>query len=149
MMNYAEVKFIMAEAAVKGWIGSSAEAHYNDGILNSIKLWMPAWSVPIATYIATADIAWDNAGTLDDKMEQIHLQKYYALFLADHQQWFEYRRTGHPVLPQGPGLRNNGVMPARMTYPVYVQSTNPTNYQLAVAAQGPDIISTQVWWQKP
>jgi hypothetical protein len=100
MMNYAEVKFIMAEAAVKGWIGSSAEAHYNDGILNSIKLWMPAWSVPIATYIATADIAWDNAGTLDDKMEQIHLQKYYALFLADHQQWFEYRRTGHPVLPQ-------------------------------------------------
>jgi Starch-binding associating with outer membrane len=149
MMNYAEVKFIMAEAAVKGWIGSSAEAHYNDGILNSIKLWMPAWSVPIATYIATADIAWDNAGTLDDKMEQIHLQKYYALFLADHQQWFEYRRTGHPVLPQGPGLRNNGVMPARMTYPVYVQSTNPTNYQLAVAAQGADVISTQVWWQKP
>jgi hypothetical protein len=36
-----------------------------------------------------------------------------------------------------------------MTYPVYVQSTNPTNYQLAVAAQGADVISTQVWWQKP
>jgi hypothetical protein len=149
MMNYAEVKFIMAEAAVKGWISSSAQTHYNDGILNSIRLWMPTWSVPIVTYVNDAGIAWDNAGTLDDKMEQIHLQKYYALFLADHQQWFEYRRTGHPVLPQGPGLRNNGVMPARMTYPVYVQSTNPTNYQLAVAAQGPDIISTQVWWQKP
>ena len=65
------------------------------------------------------------------------------------QQWFEYRRTGHPALPKGAGLRNNGVMPARMTYPVYVQSTNPTNYQLAVQAQGPDAINTQVWWQKP
>jgi hypothetical protein len=32
---------------------------------------------------------------------------------------------------------------------VYVQSTNPTNYKLAVTAQGPDVISTQVWWQKP
>ena len=63
-------------------------------------------------------------------MERIHLQKYYALFLVDMQQWFEYRRTGHPVLPQGPGLQNNGVMPARMVYPVYVQSTNPTNYQM-------------------
>lgn len=149
MMNYAELKFILCEAAVKGWIGSSAETHYKDGILNSIKLWLPNWAVPIDSYIALADIEWDNAGTLEQKMEQIHLQKYYALFLADHQQWFEYRRTGHPVLPMGPGLKNNGVMPARMTYPVYVQSTNPTNYQLAVAEQGPDLISTQVWWQKP
>jgi len=132
-----------------GWISSSAETYYNDGILNSIKLWLPNWSVPIATYIAAADIAWNNAATLDEKMEKIHLQKYYALFLTDMQQWFEYRRTGHPVLPMGPGLKNNGVMPARLTYPVYVQSTNPTNYQAAVAAQGPDVISTQVWWQKP
>ena len=149
MMNYAELKFILCEAAVKGWIGSSAETHYKDGVLNSIKLWLPTWAVPIDTYLDLAGIEWDNAATLNGKMEKIHLQKYYALFLADHQQWFEYRRTGHPVLPMGPGLKNNGVMPARMTYPVYVQSTNPTNYQLAVAAQGPDLISTQVWWQKP
>jgi hypothetical protein len=92
---------------------------------------------------------WDDSETFDQKMEKIHLQKYYALFLVDMQQWFEYRRTGHPVLPKGTGLKNNGIMPARMTYPVYVQSTNPTNYKLAVAEQGPDEISTQVWWQKP
>jgi hypothetical protein len=149
IMNYAELKFILCEAAVKGWITSSAEQYYKDGVLNGIKLWLPNWAVPIDTYIASADIAWDNTETTDEKMQRLHLQKYYVLFLADLQQWFEYRRTGKPVLPQGPGLRNNGIMPARMTYPVYVQSTNPTNYQLAVAAQGPDLISTQVWWQKP
>lgn len=149
LMNYAELNFILAEAAVKGWITGSAENYYKQAVLASIKQWMPNWNVPIETYLASADIAWDDAATLEEKMERIHLQKYYALFLVDMQQWFEYRRTGHPVLPQGPGLQNNGVMPARMTYPVYVQSTNPTNYQLAVAAQGPDIISTQVWWQKP
>lgn len=149
MMNLAEVKFILAEAAVKGWISGSAETYYNDGVAASIKLWIPAWSVPVTTYLVAADMQWIPAATDEEKMERIHLQKYYALFLVDMQQWFEYRRTGHPALPQGPGLKNNGVMPARMVYPVYVQSTNPTNYQAAVAAQGPDVISTEVWWQKP
>jgi len=158
MMNFAEVNFILAEAAAKGWISGDAEAFYNNGVLSSITLWLPNWTTiinsstglhnNINTYVVAADIQWNNNGTLDEKMERIHLQKYYSLFLADMQQWFEYRRTGHPTLPKGSGLRNGGVMPARMTYPVYVQSTNPTNYQAAVAAQGPDVISTPVWWQK-
>lgn len=149
MMNYAELKFILAEAAVKGWINGSAETYYNDGALNSITLWLPKWPVPIKDFLTQAGIQWDDKLSLEDKMERIHLQKYYALFLVDLQQWFEYRRTGHPILPKGAGLKNNGVMPARMVYPVYVQSTNPTNYKLAVAHQGPDQIFTQVWWQKP
>jgi hypothetical protein len=159
MMNYAELKFILAEAAAKKWIQGSAETYYNDGALNSITLWVPAWptvvntvtGLPnnIKTFLTAADVEWEESLPLEAKMERIHLQKYYALFLADMQQWFEYRRTGHPNLPKGQGLRNNGVMPARMTYPVYVQSTNPTNYQRAVAAQGADAISTLVWWQKP
>ncbi|MGN6163335.1 MAG: SusD/RagB family nutrient-binding outer membrane lipoprotein [Flavisolibacter sp.] len=148
IMNYAELKFILAEAAAKGWISGDAGTYYNEGVLNSIKLWLPNWPVDVNTYLTAADMQWDDAQTLDQKMEKIHLQKYYALFLTDLQQWFEYRRTGYPVLPKGTGLRNGGVMPARMTYPVYVQSTNPTNYKKAVAAQGPDLISTEVWWQK-
>jgi hypothetical protein len=159
MMNYAEVKFILAEAALKGWITGSAETYYNDGALNSITLWIPNWlsvintqtNQPnnINTFLIAASMEWNNNATFDGKMELIHLQKYYALFLTDLQQWFEYRRTGHPFLPKGAGLKNNGIIPARMTYPVYVQSSNPTNYQAVVAAQGADAISTPVWWQKP
>jgi Starch-binding associating with outer membrane len=159
MLNFAEIKFILAEAAARGWITGSAETFYNDGVLNSITLWLPLWPTivnsqtgllnNINTFLIAGDIQWNNNAILDDKLERIHLQKYYALFLADMQQWFEYRRTGHPKLPKGNGLKNNGIMPSRMTYPVYVQSSNPTNYQLAVAAQGPDLISTPVWWQKP
>jgi hypothetical protein len=149
MLNYAEVKFILAEAALKGWINGSAATFYTDGALASIRQWLPNWNLSIDDFLIKADIQWLDALSFDEKMERIHLQKYYALFLVDLQQWFEYRRTGHPILPKGTGLRNNGVMPARMTYPVYVQSTNPTNYKLAVAKQGADVISTQVWWQKP
>lgn len=154
MMNYAELQFILAEAAAKGWISGSAASYYNNGILNSITLWLPNFAASVTdanftSYVNGAEIAWNDQGTLDDKMEQIHLQKYYALFLEDMQQWFEYRRTGHPILPKGQGLRNGGVMPARMTYPVYVQSANPTSYKQAVAQQGADEINTNVWWQKP
>jgi hypothetical protein len=149
MLNYAEVQFILAEAAAKGWISGSAENYYNKGVQASITLWIPQWNTPVTDYLSAADMSWNDSETLEEKMEKIHLQKYYALFCCDLQQWFEYRRTGHPVLPKGPGLGNGGVMPARMSYPVYVQSTNPTNYKAAVAAQGPDVISTPVWWQKP
>jgi len=164
IMNYGEVQFILAEAAVKGFITGNAQTYWETGVLSGITLWIPSYpnspssGAPATTttintpefrkYLNDADIAWNDAASLDDKMEAIHLQKYYALFLEDLEQWFEYRRTGHPILPKGPGLRNGGVMPARMAYPVYVQSANPTNYKLAVAAQGPDVISTQVWWQK-
>jgi hypothetical protein len=160
LMNYAELKFILAEAAARGWITTgTAATYYTDGALNSITLWLPLWPTivnsqtgqlnNINTFLIAADIQWNDNAVLDDKLERIHLQKYYALFLADMQQWFEYRRTGHPKLPKGAGLKNGGVMPTRMVYPVYVQSSNPTNYQLAVTGQGADIVSTQVWWQKP
>jgi hypothetical protein len=164
MMNVAELKFILAEAVLKGWIPGNAKTYYDDGVKFSITQWLPFWpngtanpvlptstelATALATYLSNADMDWIDAETFEQKMQKIHLQKYYALFLNDFQQWFEYRRTGYPKLNSGPGFLNNGVMPARMPYPVYVQSTNPTNYKKAVAAQGADVLSTQVWWQKP
>ncbi|MCD2424269.1 SusD/RagB family nutrient-binding outer membrane lipoprotein [Niabella pedocola] len=163
IMQYAEVQFILAEAAAKGWIGGDAKTYFYQGIASAINYWVPDFpesitSTNFATHIenlGAGSVVWKDDLPLEagpgenSKMELIHLQKYYALFMTDMQQWFEYRRTGHPELPKGPGLQNGGVMPARLVYPVYVQSANPTNYKTAVAAQGPDQINTNVWWQKP
>jgi hypothetical protein len=76
------------------------------------------------------------------------LQKYYALFFVDFQQWFEYRRTGFPVLPVGPGMINNQKMPSRFEYPLPVRTNNPVNYQEAVGWMGGDDINVKVWWDK-
>ena len=149
IMNYAELQFILAECTVKGWIPGDAAAYYNNGVASGIKYWLPDWNLSVTDYLEAADIQWNENNSLADKMEQIGLQKYYVLLWADLEQWFEYRRTGHPVLPKGPGLKNGGIMPARMKYPIYVHATNPTNYKAAIEEQGPDEISTQVWWQKP
>ena len=147
IMNYSELQLILAEAAAKGWISSkTAQSYYESGVTSGITYW--GYTVP-ANYLTFAKVKWDDGLTLDGKMELIHLQKYYALFFTGMEQWFEYRRTGHPLLPKGAGLSNGGVMPARLNYPVYVQSANGENYRAAVTIQGADVISTQVWWQKP
>ncbi len=156
IMQYSEVQFILAEACLKEWIEGDPKDYLYRGIAAAINYWVPNFpesptSTNFNTYLGTLSeggYLWDDNASFEDKMELIHKQKYYALFLTDLQQWFEYRRTGHPILPKGPGLQNGGVMPARMVYPVYVQSANPTNYREAVQAQGPDQINTEVWWQR-
>lgn len=146
IMNYSELQFILAEAALKGFITGDPKTYYDAGITNGITLW--GFTVP-ANYLDNPELKWDPAQTEEDKMEKIMVQKYYSLFFTDFQQWFEYRRTGHPVLPKGPGLRNNGQMPARFFYPVYTQTLNGTSYRAAVAAMGgPDDLNTKVWWQQ-
>lgn len=161
IMNLAEVSFIKAEAAAKGWINGNAGDFYHKGIADAMNYWRPnlissLTQADFVSYLNDNNLAWKPTLPLDDatygnnsKMEMIHLQKYYAMFLVDFQQWFEYRRTGHPQLPKGPGLVNGAKMPARLFYPTITQSTNPTNYKNAIATQGADDINTLVWWQKP
>lgn len=162
LMNAAEVDFVRAEAAAKGWITSGTAAYYyKKGAANAINYWIPSimnngGGTEVDTYLADGDIQWNDALPLystqpggESKMELIHKQKYFAMFMIDFQQWFEYRRTGYPHLTIGAGVLNNGKMPSRLNYPVITQSTNPSNYKQVVASQGADDISTLVWWQKP
>ncbi|HEX7904783.1 MAG TPA: SusD/RagB family nutrient-binding outer membrane lipoprotein [Chitinophagaceae bacterium] len=146
MLNYSEVQFMLAEAAARGWITGAAKTYYENGITSHMTLW--GLTLPTG-YLSSAPIAWKDTDNLEAKLEKIHLQKYYSLFFTDFQSWFEYRRTGHPILPQGNGLLNNGLMPARLMYPVYLQSSNGANLRDAITRQGPDDINTKVWWQKP
>jgi len=145
IINYAELQFILAEAATKGYISGDPKTYYDKGVLNAITL----WNVPVpADYLNNPVLAWNSADTEFYKLEKIHKQKYYTLFFTDFQQWFEYRRTGHPNLPKGSGLQNDGKMPVRLKYPVYVQSLNSANYSAAVAVFGPDDLNTKMWWNK-
>jgi hypothetical protein len=146
IINYPELQFILAEAASRGYISTNAKTYYDNGVTNAITLWNVA--VP-ANYLTSQEILFTTATTLDQKIEKIQLQKYYTMFFTDFQQWNEYRRTGHPVLPRGPGLLNGGMMPSRFKYPVSVQSLNRSNYDAAVAAMGgPDDLNTKMWWNK-
>jgi hypothetical protein len=146
IMNYAELQFILAEAALKGMIGTSVQSYYETGVINAITFW--GKEVPV-DYLTREGVIWMENADQDQKMDLIQVQKYYTLFFTDFQQWSEYRRTGYPKLPLGAGVQNNGLMPSRFKYPVYVQSVNHVNYNMAVNRMGGDDLNIKVWWNKP
>lgn len=137
VMSFAELEFIKAELALKGHYQNAA-LHYQNAVKSAISLW--TGEEPTVEYLTQEGVAYN--GTL----EQIMTQKYYALFFTDYQQWFEYRRTGYPILPKTSTMLNNQEVPQRLLYPTSAQNLNPLNYQEAVTAMGGDRIDIKVWW---
>lgn len=139
LMHTSEVKFILAELALKGIISGNAEEYYKQGTTAAMNHW--GATVP--------DKYFDNEyAKYNGTLERIMMQKYYALFFTDFQQWFEYRRTGYPTLPNNGGLLNDGKMPVRYQYPPIVVRMNSANYKAAVENMGGDNINIKLWWEK-
>lgn len=136
LLTFSEVEFIKSELAQRGYF-TDAEGHYKKGVQAAIE---QLGAVFPTTYFANSSTAYN--GTL----ERIMLQKYYALYFTDYQQWFEYRRTGFPVLPTTTAMLNNAVLPSRFLYPTTIQVNNHNNYLKAVEMIGSDNINTKVWW---
>jgi len=146
MMTNAELQFIKAELALKGFAtGSNVKTLYENGITSSVTQWgakMPA------DYLLKTGIAFNSSVSADQQLQQIMLQKYYAFFFNDYQSWFEKRRTGYPVLPRGSGIPAENQFPSRCPYPTYLQSINAENLSVAVTAMGGDNSNSKGWWEK-
>lgn len=139
IMTYSEVLFIKAELAQRGIISADAKQLYED----AVKANMEQWGV------ALPDGYFDNpAAAYDGTLKRIMEQKFYALFFIDHQQWYEYNRTGYPDVPTGPGVATGDHMPFRFKYPAILQRMNRENYLKAVESMGSDDFSTRLIWQK-
>ncbi|MDN5204959.1 SusD/RagB family nutrient-binding outer membrane lipoprotein [Fulvivirgaceae bacterium BMA10] len=140
VMQFAELQFMLAEAAQKDLISGSAEDLYNAGVQASFDHWNVAMP---ADYLSRTGVAYDG------ELETIITQKWISLFMNGWEAWYDYRRTGFPaVITPGPDNVNNDVVPVRYLYPDEQQTLNGTNYAAAVARQGADDINTKVWWEK-
>jgi SusD/RagB-like outer membrane lipoprotein len=142
LMTAAEVLFIQAEAAQRGWVTGNAAALYNAAITESMKQW-GVDDAAIATYLAQPRVAY-NAAT---GLEQIALQKWIALFNQETEAYAEWRRTGIPTLTPGPETAIKTV-PRRFPYPTTEESFNGPNRAAAVANQGGATLTDRVWWDK-
>jgi len=161
LMSYAELQFILAEGVERGLITGStmtAEDYYVSGIHGSYNQYadvIVAKSETILGAIATADeladdyIANGGAGwDSENALERIATERWLATFEQGLQSWFEWRRTGYPVLVPAEDGANAGKIPVRVPYPTDDVATNPANYKAAVATQGADDLNTRVWWNK-
>lgn len=162
LMSFSELNFILAEAVQRGFIVGSPNTpqdYYEQGVTasyyqfaNEIVSFVPeyypafgALNMRIDDYLTdflARDGAWDSANPL----QKIATQKWIAMFDQGLQSWFEWRRTGYPVLtPAADGL-NNGKIPVRLRYPSDEYSRNADELQEALNRQGADDLNTRVWW---
>ena len=151
LMTYAELQFILAEARQKGMITTGdAEVYYTNGINANFAYWqsvVPAgYNLNVAMpagYLSQPAVAF--SGTDNEKLEKIALQKWVALYFNGLEAWFDWRRTGMPVITPGPANLNNNKVPVRYIYPLSEQSLNGTNRAAAVTRQGADDMNTRPW----
>lgn len=159
-MDYAEVQFILAEAALKGKIPGgelAAKTYYENAVTASVEKWaelgqysevpVTITSTDISTLLSSELASWDNA---TNKEELIGNQKYLALFFVGMEAYHEYRRTGYPNLTIGNGaVFNDYILPTRFAYPTTTMATNNENAQEALQRMGGEnTMKTPVWWSK-
>ena len=143
IMTYAEVSFILAEAAARTWITGNAAALYEQGIRASMEQWGVTDGAAIDAYLAQPAIAYQG-GTAG--LRQIALQKWIALYTDGVEAWSEWRRTCVPeTIKPGPAAIINTV-PRRYQYSIREHSVNFANVEAAIARQGPDEFTTRVYW---
>jgi hypothetical protein len=172
MMTAAEVWFLKAEVALRGWPNAGdAQTDYNTGIQTS----MAQWGVSAGNYItnatstqaaytdptnsansspalSTATIAWNAGATNEQNLERIITQKWLAMFPEGEEAWTEYRRTGYPKLFPVVTNNSNGTIDSqiqirRLAYPQAEYTSNGAAVQAAVQLLGgPDNGGTRVWW---
>ena len=142
--TYAEVEFLLAEAALKGWSGAgSAEDHFNAGVKGSMQQWT-IFDESLA--VSDADVEDYLMRNPFDGTEKMIGEHHWA---ANFMQWYEaysnWKRTGYPELTPTnyPGNLTGGQIFRRLQYYTNEVANNPN---VATTGTQPDDYMTRVWW---
>jgi hypothetical protein len=151
----AQTQLLLAEASFRGWIsGGNAAQYFADGMkahMDQMAIYDPGSAVAASdrdAYVANHPLV---AGR---ELQQINTQYWIASFLNGPEAFANFRRSGYPALMPNPyGQPNNPDVPEgtfirRLTYPTSELSVNSGNLNEAIAEQGPDELSTRIWWDK-
>lgn len=159
LMSYAEVCFLRAEAAVRGWSGAGdARANYEAGIRASIAEARQGVGESLystdndETFISTGGIVWDDAADTEGKVRRIVTQKWVALYPDGFEGWSEFRRTGYPALTPVQQSDDVNINPAngefvkKIRYPDAERRDNPNATLSTLNNNQGDGMHVRVWW---
>ena len=137
IMDYAEVKFLEAEAFQRGILTGDAAASYAEGVAASMNYWGISDDAAIADYVAANP--YDNGNW----KESLGWQKWIAFYMNGPQAWAEWRRLDYPQL-EVPAAATNDVIPVRLPYPISEDTRNESS--LDAVTSNPNDLSTKLWW---
>ena len=135
IMNKDEIQFILAEAAVKGYITGNADTYYRTGIRYSMERWGVSES-EITDYLAQTaiELPGDDAGAL----AKIAEQKWIAFFSVAVETYLDLRRTKMPDIFDNGNL-STYEFPVRFRYPGNESGQNREAYDQGVATLSPAV----------
>jgi hypothetical protein len=149
-VTYAETQLLLAEAAVRGWIGGNPATYYMNGVQAAMQqLAAQAGAGPGDSTINS----WLQSHPYNPSqgLQQINDQYWVAGFMDENECFANWRRSGYPVLTpvNYPGNVTGGTIPRRFTYPQTEASTNTANYNAAVSRlTDGDKMTSRVWWDQ-
>ena len=145
LLTFAEVSFLKSEAAERGWMAGSARTFYEDGIRASMNQWGITDVAVISRFLTQPGVAYVGGAA---GQRQIATQKWVALFGDGGQAWAEWRRTCQPsTIRPGPAALT-ATVPRRFQYSTTERLTNRASVDPAIARQGPDELTTRMYWDK-
>lgn len=160
-LGYSEQQFLLAEACLRGWISGNVSDYYKKGIdahMQFVRDCTPDEYAHgriitdnyIASYLANDKI--QLTGSFEKDLEKIIIQKYISYYLQHtYEAYYDYRRTGYPVLPINPESSKNVTapdrIPVRYMYPEREYNYNRENLEEALSRQfgGSDNINDIMW----
>lgn len=147
VMSAAEVKQLRAEAALSNITDENPQELFAAGIQAAMDQYGIA-SGAASAYISSA--AGTLAGTDEEKLEQIIVQKWLSTYYNVNEGWAEFRRTGYPRIWTGNEQGDTqGNIPRRLTYPTDEYLKNAANVSEAAGRlSGGDKLLSKVWWDK-
>lgn len=155
VMTPAEVNFLLAEAATRGWYSSNASLLYQAGVSAAMRQ-MSLYGTDAIISKSQIDYYLANnpfkvGGTFEEQLEQISTQKWVLFFLDQKENFANWRRTGYPrLIPTNyPGNITGGQIPRRYIVPQSEEQLNTTNFLDAKKRQsGDNTLLSRVWWDK-
>lgn len=141
IISYAEVLFDRAEAAARGFTTEDAAGLYSQAVTASLKQYNVS-DAAVTSYLALPAVQYDATNF----KKSIGDQKWIALFGQGLEAFAEWRRLDYPQLQPAVAGTLGGKFPLRFLYPGTEQSLNGASYQSAVASQGPDVLTTKLWF---
>ncbi len=143
-LGYAELNFLLAEAAYRNWISADAAGFYQEGIRASMNFYSIS-DEEVDTYLNQQQLIYQSSTGL----EQIMTQKHIAMFLnSGWEPFYDNRRTGLPVFNiDGGGVINDEGVPKRWLYPFSEINQNEENLGEAIQRQFPqgDNVNAEMW----
>ncbi|MBQ4822722.1 SusD/RagB family nutrient-binding outer membrane lipoprotein [Aquimarina sp. MMG016] len=148
VVSAAESYFLQAEAAVLGY-GGDANTLYQMGIRASMEYWGVS-SGDADNFIMNETIA-QLIGSTQENLESIWNQRWLAALTNGYESWALVRRTNLIDDLTDNALffvtqPNNGIVPRRLPYSSTELVSNAENVNKAIQQQGPDEMSTNIWW---